>query len=153
MTNLNTRFVQAKAKEEAIRDAFQQQRSASQTQNEAAVSYRLIQQEIDTNKRLLNGLLERLGKNEVSQANASNAARVAEYALVPDRSEPDGPWRLPYVAVAFLLAFGLSAVATTYGACCGCRHLALSNRRARRSGASCPRRFEAAPAARVPNSW
>src|SRR5262249_36297566 len=51
--NLATHYRQTLAREQALRTAFDQQRAETLTQNEAAVNYRIIQQEIETNKGLL----------------------------------------------------------------------------------------------------
>ncbi|HEX6649863.1 MAG TPA: GumC family protein, partial [Pyrinomonadaceae bacterium] len=58
LTNLNTHYQQALAREQSLRKAFEQQRAQTLSQNEAAINYRIIQQEIETNKSLLNGLLQ-----------------------------------------------------------------------------------------------
>src|SRR5205823_2282212 len=52
-TNLDTRYRQALEREKSIRAAFNQQRGETLTQNESAINYRIIQQEIETNKQLL----------------------------------------------------------------------------------------------------
>src|SRR5437899_9253526 len=46
-TNLETRYRQALQKEEALRQAFEKQRAETLTQNEAAVNYRILQQQIE----------------------------------------------------------------------------------------------------------
>jgi polysaccharide biosynthesis transport protein len=109
-TNLKTKYLEAVAHEQSLRQAFAHERKLGQQQNEAAVAYRLIQQEIETNKHILNGLLEKLGKNEVSRATPESSARVMEYALVPDKNQPDGPFRLLIVAVAFAISSGFGIV-------------------------------------------
>ena len=50
VTNLKTKYEQAVARENSLREAFNQQRVETVTQNEASINYRLIQQELDTNK-------------------------------------------------------------------------------------------------------
>src|SRR5215213_6736649 len=49
LTNLNTRYQQALQREQSLRKAFEQQRAQTLSQNEAAINYRIIQQEIETN--------------------------------------------------------------------------------------------------------
>src|ERR1044072_9416256 len=58
LTNLHTRYQQTLEREQSLRKAFEQQRAQTLSQNEAAINYRIIQQEIETNKSLLNGLLQ-----------------------------------------------------------------------------------------------
>lgn len=107
LTNLETRYKQALAREQTLRDSFNRQRGDTLNQNEAAVNYRIIQQEIDTNKGLLEAMLQRFKENDVLLAGTTNNIRVVDYALTPDAREPDGPWRLLFVLLA--LAFSLSA--------------------------------------------
>ena len=103
-TNLETRFHEAKAKEDALRAAYEKQRGETMTQNEAAINYRIIQQEIETNKELLTGLLQRSKENDVVLAGTPNNIHIIEYAIAPD--EPIGPARLRVIVLAFLLSLG-----------------------------------------------
>jgi hypothetical protein len=97
LTNLTTRYRSTLEREQLLRKAFEQQRSETLNQNEAAINYRIIQQEIETNKNLLNGLLQRSKENDVVRAGKSNNISVVDYALTPDavgsasRILPDTP--------------------------------------------------------------
>jgi succinoglycan biosynthesis transport protein ExoP len=108
MTNLATRYRQALAREQSLRAAFDQQRGETLTQNEAAVNYRIIQQEIETNKSLLDGLLQRSKENDVLMAGTPNNIHVVDYATVP--KSPVGPKRAQGLALAALVAlvFGIA---------------------------------------------
>ena len=101
-TNLETRYRQALQREQSLRTAFNQQRGETLTQNEAAINYRIIQQEIETNKNLLEGLLQRSKENDVVLAARPNNIHVIDYALAPD--VPVAPKRLRGVAIAFMLS-------------------------------------------------
>jgi polysaccharide biosynthesis transport protein len=101
LTNLETRYHGTLDREKAVRADFEKQRNETLTQNQAAVNYRMIQQEIDTNRKLLNGLLQRYKENEVSVAGTQNNISIADYAVPPDR--PTGPPRLLYLGIAFAL--------------------------------------------------
>ncbi|HJY29622.1 MAG TPA: polysaccharide biosynthesis tyrosine autokinase, partial [Pyrinomonadaceae bacterium] len=105
LTNLNTRYQQALEREQSLRKAFEQQRAETLSQNEAAINYRIIQQEIETNKSLLNGLLQRSRENDVMLAGKPNNISIVDYALTPDA--PVGPNRARTVIAAFLLSIGL----------------------------------------------
>ncbi|HKS28649.1 MAG TPA: polysaccharide biosynthesis tyrosine autokinase [Pyrinomonadaceae bacterium] len=107
ITNLATKFRQAKAREDSLRAAFERQRGETLTQNEAAINYKIIQQEIETNKGLLDGLLQRSKENDVILAGTPNNIRIVDYAITPD--DPIGPKRLLGIALAFMfsLAFGV----------------------------------------------
>ncbi len=102
ITNLGTRYKQALAREQSLRTAFDQQRSETLTQNEAAVNYRIIQQEIETNKTLLDGLLQRSRENDVVLAGTPNNIAVTDYANRPD--VPIAPNRVLGISLAFLLS-------------------------------------------------
>jgi succinoglycan biosynthesis transport protein ExoP len=107
VTNLKTRYEQSLLRENALRTSFNQQRGETLTQNEAAVNYRIIQQEIETNKNLLDGLLQRAKENDVALAGTPNNINVVDYAIAP--RQPVGPQRLLGVALALAisLAFGI----------------------------------------------
>jgi len=105
LTNLETKYHQALAKEEFLRKQFNQQRSETLTQNEAAINYHIIQQGIETNKGLLTNLLQRSKENEVTGASDANNISVVDHAIAPEG--PVGPNRMRGVMIAFLLSLGL----------------------------------------------
>jgi succinoglycan biosynthesis transport protein ExoP len=104
ITNLKTRYDQSLMRENALRASFNQQRGETLTQNEAAVNYRIIQQEIETNKNLLEGLLQRAKENDVALAGTPNNINIVDYAIAPQL--PVGPQRLLGVALAFAISLG-----------------------------------------------
>jgi capsular exopolysaccharide synthesis family protein len=108
ITNLKTRYEQSFGRESALRSSFNQQRGETLTQNEAGINYHIIQQEIETNKNLLDGLLQRAKENDVAVAGMPNNINVVEHAI-PSR-EPAGPQRL----LGILLA---AAIALVMGIC------------------------------------
>src|SRR6185436_17919408 len=91
--------------EQELRKSFEKQRSETLTQNEAAINYRIIQQEITTNKSLLDSLLQRSKENDVIMASKPNNISVVDYAITPEG--PIGPNRTRTVLVALFLALGL----------------------------------------------
>ena len=107
LNNLQTRLRQAQQRENAIRESFDKQRLETQNQNEAAVTYRLIEQEIDTSNGLLGDLRMRLREHDLARAGTESNIRVVDYALMPDPKKPDGPWRLVFVGLAFILSLGV----------------------------------------------
>ena len=64
-----------------MRKAFDQQRAQTLSQNEAAINYRIIQQEIETNKSLLNGSASGRKENDVVLAGKPNNISIVDYAL------------------------------------------------------------------------
>src|SRR5688572_9442625 len=105
LATLETRYKQALGREQALRKSFDEQRAETLTQNEAAINYRIIQQEIETNKTLLNSLLQGAKENDVVIAGKPNNISVVDYALTPDA--PVGPNRTRSIFMAFLLSIGL----------------------------------------------
>ncbi|MGB7922109.1 MAG: polysaccharide biosynthesis tyrosine autokinase [Pyrinomonadaceae bacterium] len=106
--NLETKFNQAKAREDALRDAFNKQRGETLTQNEAAISYRIMQQGIETTKGLLDSLLQRSKENDVAGAGTPNNIHVVDYAIAPE--DPVSPRRMlgMFVALILSLSFGVA---------------------------------------------
>src|SRR2546430_613045 len=105
LTNLETKYRQALAREDSLRKSFNQQKGETVTQNEAAINYRILQQEIETNKGLLDNLLQRSKENDVVLAGRPNNISVVDYAITPDF--PVGPARMRSVMLAFVLALAL----------------------------------------------
>ena len=105
LTNLHTRYQQTLEREQSLRKSFEQQRAQTLSQNEAAINYRIIQQEIETNKSLLNGLLQGAKENDVVMAGKPNNISIVDYALTPDN--PVGPNRARTIIAAFFLSIGL----------------------------------------------
>ena len=106
LTNLETQYRQTREREQALRKSFEQQRGETLAQNEAAINYRIIQQEIETNKTLLDNLLQRSKENEVIMASKPNNVSVIDYAIASDF--PIGPNRTRTVFMATLLSLGLA---------------------------------------------
>jgi len=105
LTNLHTRYQQTLEREQSLRKAFEQQRAQTLSQNEAAINYKIIQQEIETNKSLLKGLLQGAKENDVVMAGKPNNISIVDYALTPD--SPIGPNRARTIILAFFLSIGL----------------------------------------------
>jgi len=107
-TNLATRYRSALASEELARKSYDQQRAETLTQNEAAVQYRIIQQEIETNTSLLDGLLQRTKENDVVISGTPNNIRVVDYAIA--QRKPVAPKRTLIVGLSVMLALGVGIV-------------------------------------------
>jgi capsular exopolysaccharide synthesis family protein len=95
-------------REKTLRDSFNKQRAETVAQNQAAINYNILKQEIETNKGLLDGLLQRSKENDVSMAGTPNNIRVVDYASVPKGAI--GPQRMQTVTLALMvaLAFGIA---------------------------------------------
>ena len=91
---------EASNRENELRRNFDAQRSMVLNQNEAAINYRIIQQEIDTNKSLLDNLLQRSRETEVVLNGTPNNVHIVDRALIP--RSPTGPQRTKNVLMAFI---------------------------------------------------
>ncbi len=94
----------ALSRERELRANFEQQRAEVIRQNEASINYKIIQQEIDTNKQLLDSLLQRSRENDVILNDTPNNVLVVDRAAVP--GSPIGPERRKNVIMAFFLSLG-----------------------------------------------
>lgn len=112
MSTLLQTYREAASREGELRKNFDTQRSAVLSQNEAAINYRIIQQEIDTNKSLLNNLLQRSRETEVVLNGTPNNVHVVDRALVP--GSPNSPQRTKNVVMAFFVSL-LGGMAIAFG--------------------------------------
>ena len=105
LTNLETKYRQTLAREQALRTSFNQQKGETLSQNEAAINYHILQQEIQTNKGLLDSLLQKSKENDVVLAGRPNNISIVDHAIAPD--SPVGPARMRSVMLAFVLGLAL----------------------------------------------
>ena len=102
VSQLEQTYREALARERELRSNFEMQRNAVLAQNEAAINYRIIQQEIDTNRALLADLLKKAKETDVVMNGSPNNVLVAERAMVP--KSPSEPERTRIVLIAFLVS-------------------------------------------------
>lgn len=107
-TNLEVNYRKTLEREKTLRDSFDKQRAETVAQNQAAINYNILKQEIETNKGLLAGLMQRSKENDVTMAGTPNNIHVVDYASVP--KGPVGPRRMQAVmlAVVLAIAFGIA---------------------------------------------
>jgi capsular exopolysaccharide synthesis family protein len=107
LTNLQTKYEQAKQQEDKVRAAFNEQYNVAQGQNEGAVLLKLLDQNIDTNKGFLKNLIEQQSSNDVASQGSDNNISVTEIAIPPD--QPVSPRRTMTVAAALFIStlFGM----------------------------------------------
>jgi capsular exopolysaccharide synthesis family protein len=106
--NLESNYRKALAREKTLRESFTKQRAETVAQNQAAINYNILKQEIETNKGLLEGLMQRSKENDVSMAGTPNNIHVVDYGAIP--AGPIGPRRSQAVmfALVLALAFGVA---------------------------------------------
>jgi len=107
LTNLQTRYEQAKAQEDKIRRAFEEQYRKAEGENRAAIDIKLLEQNIETNRGFLKNLIEQQSSNDVVAQGTTNNISVVDLAIPPDT--PVSPRRLLTVMVALFLStcFGI----------------------------------------------
>lgn len=107
LTNLQTRYEQAKAQEDKIRRAFEEQYRKAEGENRAAIDIKLLEQNIETNRGFLKNLIEQQSSNDVVAQGTTNNISVVDLAIPPDT--PVSPRRLLTVMVVLFLStcFGI----------------------------------------------
>src|SRR5271170_1269804 len=98
-------YLAAVQRESMLRTALEQQKQEANKLNESAIEYSLLKRDVDSNRTLSEGLLERLKEAGVTAGLRSNNFRIVDVARVP--TAPSGPNLLRNLA--FALALGLSS--------------------------------------------
>jgi polysaccharide biosynthesis transport protein len=97
-------YMQSAQRESLLRDAMEKQKQEANKLNESAIEYSLLKRDVDTNRTLYEGLLEKLKEAGVTAGLRSNNFRTVDVARVPTSpSEPNVPRNL-----TFALALGLT---------------------------------------------
>jgi capsular exopolysaccharide synthesis family protein len=100
IATLEQAYREAASRENELRRNFETQRNLVLEQNEAAINYRIIQQEIDTNKGLLDNLMQKSRETEVILNGTPNNVLVLDRALAP--RNPAGPTRTKNVLLGLV---------------------------------------------------
>lgn len=107
LDNLAIEYRQAQAFENKLRAAYNDAVGRTGVQNAAAIQYRLIQQEIDTSKQLLDTLMQSERENTVVLAGTPNNVSIVDYALPQDGPVEPKRTRAVMLALLFSLALGV----------------------------------------------
>ncbi|MBL8191544.1 MAG: hypothetical protein JNK38_26235, partial [Acidobacteria bacterium] len=103
LTTAENQYRSALQKEDSLRKAFAQQRAETLQQNEGAITAKMYQQEIDTNRRMLDNLLQSQQGVEISATGLLKpSVRITKAASMP--RAPVGPKREQNILLAALLA-------------------------------------------------
>jgi exopolysaccharide transport family protein len=97
-------YLAALQRETMLRSALEKQKQEANKLNESAIEYSLLKRDVDANRTLSEGLLERLKEAGVTAGLRSNNFRIVDVARVP--TAPSGPNILRNLG--FALALGLS---------------------------------------------
>jgi polysaccharide biosynthesis transport protein len=116
-------YMAALQRESMLHDALEKQKQEENKLNESAIEFSLLKRDLDTNRQLYEGLLEKLKEAGVSAGLRSNNFRIVDIARVPTAPvEPNIPRNLAFafmlgltsgVGLAFLLEGLDSTVRTT----------------------------------------
>lgn len=103
LSTLDNQYRSATQREESLRKAFLQQREETMQQNVAAIEAKMLQSDIDSNRQLLDSLLQSQKGVEVSEAGMlRNNIRIAEASPMP--RSPVAPKRMQNILLSALLA-------------------------------------------------
>jgi capsular exopolysaccharide synthesis family protein len=102
LTNLRTKYLQAKQAEDKIRASFDEQYNQAQGQSQAAINIKLLEQNIETNKGFLKNLIDQQSGNDLVAKGTDNNISVTEFAVPPD--VPVSPRRVMTVCAALFLS-------------------------------------------------
>jgi succinoglycan biosynthesis transport protein ExoP len=102
LDNFRREYMQAKEAEDKIRASFNQQYVLAQGQDQAAVTIRLLQQDIETKKGFLENLQNQMRANDIEAVGTDNNITQVEIAIPPDK--PVAPSRLTSVLAALFLS-------------------------------------------------
>src|ERR1043166_6209583 len=102
VTSIQRRYEAAVSKENLLRRAYEQQKSTTTQQTRDQIDLLAMTQELETNRQILNTLLQRQREFQVTNGDRSNEVSIATYSRLP--REPIGPQRFRNIFVAFLLS-------------------------------------------------
>lgn len=72
-------------RERLLKDTFERQNELAMRMKENAIQYNILKREVDTNKELYNGLLQRMKETGVSQGLETSNIQIVERAVVPEK--------------------------------------------------------------------
>jgi len=104
ISRVRSQYLTALQRENMLRAALDKQKQEANKLNESAIEYSLLKRDVETNRTLYEGLLEKLKEAGVTAGLRSNNIRSVDVARVPTApSEPNIPRNL-----TFALALGLT---------------------------------------------
>ncbi len=98
--HLKGQYLAALQREEMLRGSFDKQKQEANKLNESAIEYSILKRDLDSNRTLYEGLLEKMKEAEVTAGLRSNNFRIIDAARVPTYpSEPNIPRNLSFALV------------------------------------------------------
>jgi exopolysaccharide transport family protein len=103
--HLKGRYLAALQRENMLRGAFEKQKQEANKLNESAIEYSILKRDLDSNRTLYEGLLEKLKEAGVTAGLRSNNFRIIDAARVPTGpSEPNIPRNLSFALVLGIIS-------------------------------------------------
>lgn len=103
--HLEQQYLAALQRETMLRGAFDKQKQEANKLNESAIEYSLLKRDLDSNRTLYEGLLEKLKEAGVTAGLRSNNFRIINVARVPSSpSEPNIPRNLSFALVLGIIS-------------------------------------------------
>jgi len=98
--HLKGQYLAALQRENMLRESFEKQKQEANKLNESAIEYSILKRDLDSNRTLYEGLLEKLKEAGVTAGLRSNNFRIIDAARVPTfPSEPNIPRNLSFALV------------------------------------------------------
>lgn len=108
--HLKGQYLAALQRENMLRQSFEKQKQEANKLNESAIEYSILKRDVDSNRALYEGLLEKLKEAGVTAGLRSNNFRIIDPARVPTSpSEPNIPRNLTFaLALGVISGVGLA---------------------------------------------
>ncbi len=103
--NIVDEYQSALANEKYLAQALEEQKKVVNEIAEKSIQYNILKREVDTNKQLYDGLLQRLKEAQVSAGLKASNIRIVDPAEVPKR--PERPRTVLNLALGVILGLGL----------------------------------------------
>jgi polysaccharide biosynthesis transport protein len=102
VTSIQRKYEAAISRENLLRRSYEQQKGTTTQQTRDQIDLLAMSQELETNRQILNTLLQRQREFQVTNGDRSNEVSIATYSRLP--REPIGPQRFRNISIAFLLS-------------------------------------------------
>ena len=102
LTAMQRRYEAAVSKENLLRQSYEEQKATTTQQTRDTIDLMAITHQLETNKQLLNTLLQKQRELDIADQNSSSEVSIATPSRLP--KTPVGPPRLRNIIIAFLLS-------------------------------------------------
>ncbi len=104
ITSMQRRYEAAVTREQLLKRSYEEQKGTTTQQTRDTIDLMALTHQLETNKQLLNTLLQRKRELDVANGNEGNEVSIATPSRLP--KSPVGPARLRNIIIAFLLSLG-----------------------------------------------